>query len=157
MATCCARDEKRHFLSSGCTQTYTKGEAKTYFCIFFFAFSNTYSDSSKNFAGCGTKTTFAQGCSEFHIFKEDDCVVQARNSSSRKNGAVEFWRLKAEFTFELLTVTFNYGYITWKLAEDTRKDSSFVLILIDKKFFTSVLSKVIRERILLIRFYWTPC
>ena len=40
-----------------------------------------------------------KGCSEFHNFKEDYCVVQARNSSSRnKIGAVEFWRLKAEST-----------------------------------------------------------
>ena len=39
----------------------------------------------------------------------------------------------------------------------TRKDSSFVLTGRRFMLFTSVLSKVIRERILWIRLCWTPC
>ena len=142
-------------------KTYTKGVVKTHFCTFFFAFSNTYSDSSKKLAGFGTETTLAKGCSLFHNLKEDDCVVEARNSSSRKRwssgileieGRIYVWASHSHHIGQL-----NFVYIIWKLAEDTRKDFSFVLILIHKKFFTSVLSKVVRERILWIRFYWTPC
>ena len=41
--------------------------------------------------------------------------------------------------------------------EDERRDFSCVPITLGQKFFTSELSKVIRQKILWIRLYWTTC
>ena len=118
---CCARNEKRQFVSSRSTKTCTKDEAEAYFCTFFFAFSNTFSDSSKKLAGCGTKTTFAKGCSEFHNFKEDDCVVQARNSCSRKRWSSGIQEIESRIYIELLTVTTLVSSIMVKIFGNWRR------------------------------------
>ena len=63
-----------------------------------------------------------------------------------QDGAAEFWKLNEEFRSGFP------NFVCWP-----KKDFSFVLILLDHEFFTSGLSKVIPERILWIRLYWTTC
>ena len=42
-----------------------------------------YSDSGKKLDWCRTSRARSERCSEFYDFNEDDCIAQARNSSSR--------------------------------------------------------------------------
>ena len=98
MATCCARNEKRHFFLSGCTQTYTKGEAKTYFCIFFFAFSST-PIHQRNWLDLEPKQHSHKDAQSFTISEKMIALLRHGTLLREKDGAVEFWRLKAEFTW----------------------------------------------------------
>ena len=65
------------------------------------------------------------------------------------DGAIEFWRIKDYFPN-------HFVYSPWHEEEESRKDFSIVLML-QEKFFTSELFKVIQDAILLILHYKTMC
>ena len=92
----CKKREASLF-SSGCTQTYTKGEAQTYFCIFFFAFSST-PIHQRNWLDLEPKQHSQKDAHCFTISKKMIALLRHGTLLREKDGAVEFWRLKAEFT-----------------------------------------------------------
>ena len=97
-------------------------------------------------------------------------VLQSQRKWLRYSGTDVFLEIKMELwnfgdwskNLDLVSLVlhigqFSYGWIIWEQEEDTRRESSFVLIILCHKFCTFERSKVIPKKIPWIRLYWTMC
>ena len=97
----------------------------------------------------------------FPISKRMIALLRHGTLPRDEDGAIEIWRSKEEFK-SAVPNSVHWPIRLWtghlqKKAEDIRRYFSFARIILRHKFFTSELSKVIRERILWIHLYWTTC
>ena len=100
-----------------------------------------------------------QGYSLTHLFsaKQTDQSSSSWKSTSKDDGAIEFWRKKIIFRTILCIVIIGLttsGRASWEVEEETRKDFSIVLILQEKLFISEILN-AIQDAISLILLYRT--
>ena len=97
----------------------------------------------------------------YPVSKRMKSLLRRGTIPREEDGASEFWRLKKDFK-PVFPNSVHWALGMWidhlsKKQENKRRDSSSVRNILDQKFFTFELSKVIREKSLWNHLYWTTC